>query len=34
MECISKALKEKGRKELLIKQENGKVALLERIDKR
>lgn len=33
-EYISKSLKEKGRKELLIKQENGKVVLLERIDKR
>jgi len=33
-EYISKALKEEGRKELLIKQENGKVVLLERIDKK
>jgi DNA-binding transcriptional MerR regulator len=33
-EYISKALKEKGRKEILIKQEDGKVVLLERVDKK
>ena len=33
-EIIYKALEEKGYKELLIKQENGKVVLIERIDKK